>query len=269
MIRAQIRCPLHGRSNSGVVVVDVHDILVAQGNTQPSKNISFNPSALAAPSDAALASIGFKRLLLSVSAARTNKAHAVVSIGPLVTPSDKPDPAETVRPLHPKLSFAKSSVASYAKSVLSLSLPSVFVDLTKESLDSLQYWIDDVSQLGQLASNGTDTDSDTEKAASRNPSLIGSRFFAQSRSGSGDTSLLSPDIPPAASETVMKLQITEGTSIFFCHEMALLTLFEACIRIKLPRLSEELVVVRPFDILGSDIDVLVELKPGGKVCPSS
>ncbi|KAK7467202.1 autophagy-related protein 2 [Stygiomarasmius scandens] len=248
MIRAQIRCPLHGRSNSGVVVVDVHDILVAQGNTLPSKNISFNhPSAVAASSDAALASIGFKRLLLSVSAARANKAHAVVSIGPLVTPSDKPDPAETVRPLHPKLSFVESSVASYAKSVLNLSLPSIFVDLTKESLDSLQYWIDDVSQLGQLASNGADTDSDTEKAASRNPSLIGSRFFVQSRSGSGDTSLLSPDIPPAASETVIKLQITE-----------------ACIRIKLPRLSEEPVVVRPFDILGSDIDVLVELKPGGK-----
>ncbi|THU88398.1 hypothetical protein K435DRAFT_969064 [Dendrothele bispora CBS 962.96] len=240
MIRAQIRCPLDERSNSGVVVVDIHDVLLTQGNAKASKKITFSD-------DPALFSIEFSRLLLSVSAARVGKAQSIACIGPLSVASEENDSADTVQPLCPRLSLAKSSSSSPTRTVVKISVPSVFVDLTKESLDSLQYWIDDISQLSQRSSDETDSDSDTEKIASRNPSLIGSRYFAQSRSGSGDASLFGSEVNPSDNETVVNLHITE-----------------AYIRVRLPRLSEGLTVVRPFDLLGSDMEVLMELKPEGK-----
>jgi autophagy-related protein 2 len=37
------------------------------------------------------------------------------------------------------------------------------------------------------------------------------------------------------------------------------------VRLKLPREEEKSPTVRPFDIVASDVDVLIELKPEGKV----
>ncbi|KAF5373651.1 hypothetical protein D9758_000606 [Tetrapyrgos nigripes] len=247
MIRAQIRCPLRDRDYSGAVVIDIHNISLAQGTTRADKNVSFRSSAIESSDGDVLASVEFSRLLLAVSAAKADKAQAFASIGPLVTASDKQQFTDTIQPLRPLLSLVqsrKSAKTSPPRITTNLAIPSVFLDLTKEALDSLQYWIDDISQLAQQS---YDNDSDTEKAASRNSSLIGSRYFVQSHHGSGDASMLSAEVVPAANETVLKLQITE-----------------ACIKVRLPRLSEGAAVIRPFDLLGSDIDILVELKPEGK-----
>ncbi len=42
--------------------------------------------------------------------------------------------------------------------------------------------------------------------------------------------------------------------------------FTAAVRLWVPREDSEQFIARPFDLVASDVDVLLELKPEGKVC---
>jgi autophagy-related protein 2 len=95
---------------------------------------------------------------------------------------------------------------------LSVDVPSVHAIMSKPVLDGLQYWGDDVTQLLERT-YGSDTD--TGKAESRDTSLIGSRFFAKSRSGSG--SGISANSGEASHETVVKIAVCEGRTIGAYH----------------------------------------------------
>ncbi|KAG6336408.1 hypothetical protein ID866_2681 [Astraeus odoratus] len=132
---------------------------------------------------------------------------------------------------------------------LVVDVPLINLIIDKESFDGLQYWADDVARL--LEHSVSEADSLTETLPSRNPSLIGSRFFVRARKTSShgeDSTLDSPihESPANSGETVVKVNITE-----------------ALLRISLPR-EQDLHHTRPFDIQASDIDVLLELKPEGK-----
>jgi autophagy-related protein 2 len=89
--------------------------------------------------------------------------------------------------------------------------------MSKSLLDGLQLWADDVSQLMERTF-GSICDTDTERAESRNPSLIGSRFFAKSRrygskSSEASSTGFNEACAEAPSETVIKFAFSEGSVV--------------------------------------------------------
>lgn len=93
--------------------------------------------------------------------------------------------------------------------IVATDIPSVYVNLNKPLLDGLQYWVDDVSQLAERAFGEKPKDSGSERGLSRNSSLLGSHYFAQSSGGSESESSSKPP-GEGASETVVKLSVSEG-----------------------------------------------------------
>lgn len=93
--------------------------------------------------------------------------------------------------------------------VITADIPSVHVNLDKSLVDGLQYWVDDVSQLVERTFGDKAKDSASERGISRNSSLLGSHFFAQS-SGGSEAEFSPRPAGEAASETVVKLSVSEG-----------------------------------------------------------
>ncbi|KAF8212161.1 hypothetical protein K438DRAFT_1806068 [Mycena galopus ATCC 62051] len=255
MIRVQIRCPPPpGRlARSGALVVDIHDVEVSIGPTEKKNTTRFASRDLVPPINTVeaetLLSVGCRRIVVACSFVAENKATALLSIGSLA--SSNAEDAELPL-LLPRITLSKSTASRQSSAstvVLVVQIPSVCVHVSKPLLDGLQYLADDVAQLLERTF-GSESGSDQEKADSQDSSLIGSRFFAKSRSGSTTSSGLTAGRNTAntantpKSETVVKVEITE-----------------ASVRIMLPRESAS---ARPFDMTASDLDLLVELKPQGK-----
>ncbi|KAJ7109447.1 hypothetical protein C8R44DRAFT_937041 [Mycena epipterygia] len=247
MLRVQIRCPPPpGRAvRSGALVLDIHDVHVSTGPVER-KNTTRFASGDAVPLDAdTILSVGCRRIVVACSSVGESKASAILSVGPLASESA----GDSQLPLLlPRITLSKSipsqdSTGRHSITVaLIVQVPSVHIQISKPLLDSLQYFADDTAQLIERVF-GSDN-GDIHKAESRDTSLIGSRFFAKSRSGSGSGSGLGATRSKPTSESVIKVEITE-----------------ASLRIMLPRESAS---IRPFDITASDLDVLIELKPEGK-----
>ena len=90
-----------------------------------------------------------------------------------------------------------------------MDIPSAYVNLNKPLLDGLQYWVDDISQLVERILGDKPKDSGSERGLSRNSSLLGSHYFAQSRGGS-ESEFSPKPFSECASETVVKLSVSEG-----------------------------------------------------------
>ncbi|KAJ7632689.1 hypothetical protein FB45DRAFT_913186 [Roridomyces roridus] len=243
MIRVQVRCPPpSGHSvRSGALVLDIHDINVSLGSAPKKSKARFDSQHEADPlAVQPMLSAGFRRILVACCAAGEGKASAFLSVGPLGGSEDTEFPV-----LLPKITLSKSAPRGSRDSgpatiALAVQIPSVYAHLSKPLFDSLQYLADDVAQLMENvfgSGNGGG-----EKVESRDGSLIGSRFFAKSRSGSG--SGLSTGSDPPKSQSVIKLEVTE-----------------AFVRVMLPRTST---TIRPFDITASDLGISVQVKPEGK-----
>ncbi|KAJ6547632.1 hypothetical protein B0H19DRAFT_1221605 [Mycena capillaripes] len=248
MIRVQIRCPPPpGRAiRSGALVVDIHDVDVSTGLPER-KNTTRFASGDTLPlintlEAVTLLSVSCRRIVVACSLAGQSKATALLSVGSLASENSE----DTELPLLlPRITLSRSTPSrqsSRSTAALIVQIPSVHMEISKPLMDGLQYLADDATQLVERAFGGGEN-SDPEKE-NRDSSLIGSRFFAKSRSGSGSASGISADRNSAKSESVVKVEITE-----------------ASVRVMLPR---EAASVRPFDITASDLDVLVELKPEGK-----
>ena len=93
--------------------------------------------------------------------------------------------------------------------VITTDIPSVCVGLNKPLLDGLQYWVDDVSQLVERTFGERLKDSASERGLSRNSSLLGSHYFAQS-SGESESGISSKPAGESAGETIVKLSVAEG-----------------------------------------------------------
>ena len=214
----------------------------------------------------------FGRIMFACSLVSEGTTSSFLSLGPLrykdsteveanssVVGSDK-----SLLPLLPCLKVTRSanipSTSSPSIVAFSLDLPSLFVDISKSQLDALQYWADNTTQLIDSALN---TSSSSAKMSTEETGLIGSRFFAKSRSGS--TSGLSSAVGEARAETVVKLTITECKVLIPLLHSLLKCYTLAFVRIRLPRTADSSVVVRPFDITLSDLDALIEFEPEGKV----
>ncbi|KAJ4487878.1 hypothetical protein J3R30DRAFT_861953 [Lentinula aciculospora] len=250
-IRTNIRCSSNRSrpSRSGAVVVDVQDLTITKGQTPTSrKTPSFEPQSatrISNPTGNVILATEFRRLVVASSPAGGSKAAVVVSLGQLRDDEEAGNKFGS-HPLFPRIVIFQSQQELNSATTINLSLPSALVSMNKESLDALQYWADDASQLAQKASEYSGSDNDTEKAVSRDSSLIGSHFFAKSNTSSGVTSLAS-DSREIKTDFTVKFFVAEA----FC-------------RIHLPRLAEQPLNIRPFDIMASDVDASIQMKPEGR-----
>ncbi|KAK0197033.1 hypothetical protein F5146DRAFT_1013780 [Armillaria mellea] len=238
LVRLQVRCspPAGVSPRSGSLILDLHDIRVANTPSRKSATARFADATSVATEGDGLAAVDIGRIVVSSSTTTIGKAAALVSIGPLAA-SDDHEEASTV--LLPRIVVTKSIHTSTL--ALIVSIPSVYVNMSKPALDGLQYWADDVTQSLERAFGPVPGSDDSDRS-----SIIGSRFFTQSRSGSGSETTTRAS-KPKQTETAVKVTISE---VF--------------IRIALPRKSEVSVPVRPLDLYASDVDILVEMKPDGK-----
>ncbi|KAG1753407.1 hypothetical protein EDB19DRAFT_1669210 [Suillus lakei] len=267
-LRAEVRCksPSLQPSRSGGIILDLHDVQISNkpldqdaptirfGDGGESRNLSVKtPSGQ-------LWSGQIRGIVLSYAPVGGSKAHAFISLGSLPGTDDihpgsaslllseqAPD-SLPIRFQLTQLAPSKSAVSSSTqRTSIIINVPLVNVVLEKAIFDGLQIWADSVTQAITTATEETET----EVAQSRNPSLIGSRFFAKSRRvgsrGSDESSFGTIASTPKQSETAVKVIIAE-----------------ALVRILTTRSQSPVSSIRPFDISASDIDVLVELKPDGK-----
>ncbi|KAL0581534.1 autophagy-related protein 2 [Marasmius crinis-equi] len=249
MVRIQVRCPpATGQSlRSGAVVVDVRDMKFVIGEKRTTtKTASFGET----PSERRLEGkvlllVEIGRILASLAPPGTDKATAFLSLGGLARSSEFEESRTDLPDLRPRIAITESKPSRSdipVTSTLNLDFPSLVATLSKSNVDALQYWADDVSQTLQAAATG----SASGDSGSRDTSIIGSRYFVQSRGGSGTASMLS-EPKERKGDFVVKTSV-----------------HEAFVRILLPRQQEEGSVSRPIDVLASELDVLVEVKPEGK-----
>ncbi|KAK0210826.1 hypothetical protein DFS33DRAFT_1458619 [Desarmillaria ectypa] len=237
LVRLQVRCPppTAVSPRSGSLILDLHDIRVVNGPSRKPLSTRFADATPVATEGDVLAAVEVGRIVIS-STTTIGKATALISIGPLAASDDHKEASAS---LLPRVVVTKSARTSTL--ALTISIPSVYVNMSKPALDGLQYWADDVTQLLEKAFGSASSSDDGDKS-----SIIGSRFFTQSRSGSGSETTTRAS-KPKQTETAVKV-----------------TIAEVFVRIVLPRKSEDLVPVRPLDLYASDLDILVEMKPDGK-----
>lgn len=267
-LRAEVRCrsPSLQPSRSGGIILDLHDVQVSNRPLdQEPPTIRFGDVGESMNSrvknlPGQLFSGQIRGIVLSYAPVGDSKAHAFISLGSLPRTDDAhrgsaslllSEQARDSLPIRFQLTqvapskFAVSS-STHRTSII-INVPLVNVVLEKPVFDGLQIWADSVTQAVTTATEETET----EIAQSRNPSLIGSRFFAKARrigSRGSDESNFSTIAPsPKQSEMAVKV-----------------TIAEALVKILTSRSQSSAPSIRPFDISASDIDVLVELKPDGK-----
>lgn len=268
MVRIQLRCPSPSPylQRSGAMILDVHGLKLTTGTGGVQDNQfdrEIQPTYHApGSSDNHMVIAEWRALLLSCCSAGTTIAQCFCSIGPLSSVvNDEAQPAlDHIRFLDDAppqrrfavVKFSRNSPSSQGQNtnrlptfVIEADIPSMCMNLSKPLFDSLQFWIDDVTRL--LENQSTD---EVHEGPSRNPSLVGSRFFSSSKQGSVEVSIdeSSTNYTGSLTESIVKVTISE-----------------ASMRLLVPHQCEEAPPsVEPFDILVSDVDVLLESKPEGK-----
>lgn len=233
VIRVEVRCiPPPGRlSRSGSLLINIYDFL-ASNNPVPKKSpLRFSEGLWTAPRPATdhgpraeMCAVQLLGILIAYAPATEVQAQTLCVLGCMpdntgddhgstlfaTEPSSGPLP---VRLALWKINLSNSSTTSSRLS-LTIDVPLINLVVVKGIFDGLQYWTDDVAQLFERCMSGADKV--TEALPSRNPSLIGSRFFMKpgnsgNRSGEG-SALDSPVHKPQtdSSETIVKVNVTEG-----------------------------------------------------------
>ena len=281
MLRIQLRCPPPQRRmpRSGAVILDLHGIELSTTTDQKVTARFDVPPAVSQQQKDTLLAICCRRIVVASTVFGDPIAHVIMSLGSLSFKDDIGDlqPAMSVPPLPLRIAVGQSQstpTSAFGLSrtttiAMTVGVPSVHVAISKALLDGIQLWADDVSQLVERTFGTSVGDTDTEKAESRNPSLIGSRFFAKSRRygrSSEESSIVSSETrTQTTSETVIKVTVTEGLFSWNIIRISPTSICVAFVRLVLPRDDKASPVSRPFDIFASDIDALVELKPDGEV----
>jgi len=163
----------------------------------------------------------WRTLLLACSSAGAETARGFCSIGPLSSAADNEVPTS-----HDHIRFQEDTLPSVKLSkktpvpsgrqsgrsavvIVEIDIPSILLNLSKQIFDSLQLWIDDVSQL--LERTTAASGEVAQENLSRNPSLVGSRFFSASKQGSVEIAVdeLSTGYK-SSTESIVKVTISEG-----------------------------------------------------------
>ncbi|KAI0256805.1 hypothetical protein BJV78DRAFT_309729 [Lactifluus subvellereus] len=271
MVRIQLRCPSPPSlaQRSGAAILDVHGLTLTSRLPQGAEEMygmkTESTCRNSSSRDNHLLTTEWRALLMAGSSAGAATARGFCSVGPLSFPAESeiPSSKEHIRflddtPPIRRFAFIKLAqnppFSSGRKSkrsgifVAEIDVPSMCLNLSKPLFDDLQFWVDDVSQL--LERTLAPSSDAARENSSRNPSLVGSRFFSSSKQGSVNIAMDNgqPDHNKSFTENIVKLTISE-----------------ASMRLWVPYQIEGAAdSVEPFDILVSDIDVLLESKPEGK-----
>ncbi|KAH7913725.1 hypothetical protein BJ138DRAFT_1124124 [Hygrophoropsis aurantiaca] len=269
MIRIEIRSPPPPlrTPRSGSLVLDLHNIHVSNKPFEKAKPVlRFSDASSSTPrprdgsADNELLNAQCQNIALAYSSYDSTKATVFLTFGPLPIGGEAASALLSTEHHQSSLplcfTVTQSSVqtpdrSNTTKTAVIVVDPLLNAVLPKFIFDGLQQWADDVSQAIERSLNKVG-ETETDRALSRDPSLIGSRFFAKSRRvgsrNSDESGLCTPTgHSRPQSETVVKLTVTE-----------------AFIRVLLPRANGNPNGTRPFDVHASDIDLLLELKPEGK-----
>ena len=242
MVRIQIRdTPPSSPPRSGALILDLHDLQVSPGKPAQPSTARFAPTddpyfaagERTKEGDNTLLHAQWQRVAVAYAPVASSKAVAIVSLGPsrrnegagdnVRFGSASPDASVVETALRPSLQIRRSSVVSSLEPattvnslVVATDIPSIYVELSKPTLDGLQFWADDLTRLldaafGEPAPGNTDT----ERGDSRDSSLIGSRYFAKSRSASSqaESGSFASRQPEPSTETALKVTIGEGKKI--------------------------------------------------------
>ena len=237
MVRIQIRCssPPSLLQRSGAAILDVHHLkLTSSPSLGPGQMYlrQGGPEAESTSRDPSsrnnhLLTAEWRTLLLACSPAGAETARGFCSGGPLSPATDSEVPAShdhihfqgDASPIR-RSSFVKlSQNPSFpsgqnnrrsAALVAEIDIPSIVLNLSKPIFDGLQFWIDDVTQL--LERTTAPSSDAAQENSSRNPSLVGSRFFSGSKQGSVEIAMgeTSPDNVRSTTEGIIKVTISEG-----------------------------------------------------------
>lgn len=301
MIRLEVRCPPSPQhaSRSGAAVLDLHGMKLFAGMQLERKPMTrftnVDPPSSSPVFDTQeslgrhpLLAVECQRLVIAMSPLGQQRANIIMSLGllstageviqdigavgasasaPVTLPVTSSSPPLRIR-------ISRSELANPNTIAVTIDISSVHADISKPLLDGLQLWADDITQLVERTLNAPTGDTDTEKAESRNPSLIGSRFFAKTRrygSKSSEESSVGgsvADRTEVGNEIVVKIGLSEGLMVQLVQK-SLIQNFPpfriVFVRLELPREQEKSLSVRPFDIFASNVDILTELRPEGKV----
>ncbi|KAG8688039.1 autophagy- protein 2, partial [Ceratobasidium sp. 423] len=163
LIRVQLRTPSppDHKQRSGAIIVDLHALRAGIASTP--------------------LQVCWGRLLVALANDGDTKATTILSVGPSRTPGPNVKPFGGTTPTQkvpdttePEIS--KVIVRTGTPTTLEVQLPALYVLLSKFNIDGLQYWVDDATQWVERALSERRLDQ------SRDPSLIGSRFFARNSS---------------------------------------------------------------------------------------
>ncbi|KAI5124376.1 hypothetical protein M0805_008979 [Coniferiporia weirii] len=264
LVRVEVRAPSRQQPRSGALVVDVHCTRYTSNPHLHSRNGRQVPRFEESDERNAgfedwfsdvngipAAAVEMRRVVIAYAGISQSQAESVLSLGP-VSDSDIEDTRDSPSPILPLICLRSIETAGSSQpgsTALLARLPSVHIVMNKCLLDGLQLWTDDVSQWLEKLNNGQASGSSTRAGVSRNPSLIGSRYFtrrAGSRSaGSEAASIASPGT--TKSEFIVKAALSE---VF--------------IRLLIQNSVNVNETDRRLDVCASDLDALVEVKPEGK-----
>ena len=246
MIRVQIRCPSPPSllQRSGAVILDIHALTLTSrsplgvGDMYPgigTKTESTHQDS--SPRDNHLLTAEWRTLLLACSSAMAETARGFCSVGPLLPDADTEVPAshDHIRfrgdaPLTRRFSFVKLSQnlpppsgqnSRRSAVVTEIDIPSIVLNISKPLFDGLQFWVDDVSQL--LERTTTTSNDAAQENTSRNPSLLGSRFFSNSKHSSVEIPVgeIPSDNIKSSTESIVKVTISEGESLHVLNSLVL------------------------------------------------
>lgn len=232
VVRLEVRAAprVAQQPRSGAVIVDIHDLSLSSGAQSDAVDRgprfadaeNFETSQTIEDVEMGnLVSARCRRLVFAYSLVGESRAKALLSLGPL---SARPDPdapligspsaPTNIRPSpRPCVTVSQGAPVSSAEQrevtslVLTVDIPSVFVKASKDIADGLQLWADDVSRLVETAFGSQPSSADS----SRDPSLIGSRFFSKSRRSTSDSiSTVNVQRSEATMETIIKVAVGEG-----------------------------------------------------------
>ncbi|OCH92227.1 hypothetical protein OBBRIDRAFT_869049 [Obba rivulosa] len=280
-IRAEVRVPPppSRTPRSGALILDIHDLCLSPGQAtvktdeprarfrqvdDPAFPEAYDTQS-AEDVGTPLLTAGWKRIVLAHSLVGEEKAYTFVALcadglgghstegahlgsdAPAISPDSQSQRALRVTRSSP--ATVRSGLRS-SPLVVALDISSVLVELSKPVLDGLQIWADDIAQFVEHITSEISSSKDTAPSVSAQTSMIGSRYFARGSGSTASGSLGASNIhtqPQSSSETVIKLGIQE-----------------TIVRLLVPRKAVASTIIRPFHIMASDVDLLLELKPEGK-----
>ncbi|KAF8676906.1 Autophagy-related protein 2 CAD motif [Rhizoctonia solani] len=224
LIRIELRTPSPpGRKQrSGAIIIDLH--------------------TLKADVASAPLQLRWGRLLIALANPGDTRATTILSVGPSRTPNPNVKPFGGSTPtqkmpdaIEPEIS--QVIIRTGTPTTLEVQLPALYVSLSKFSLDGLQYWVDDATQWAERALGERRLDQ------SRDPSLIGSRFFARNSSiGTVETA------GAGTSQTIICVNLDRAEIQLFVPRQKFVESMEAL----------------PFEVIALGLEVILEMKPDGK-----